>query len=61
MDKKYKCPKHGIVEEKDHLTIDITGLEGNYCLICYGEWIKANITKLIEVDEEKKEIPPKAV
>ena len=45
---KYICPKHGI---HDGGALSLFGRngekEGDYCLLCYKEWIKANIPAVV--------------
>ena len=41
---KYKCPIHGTVEAV--LTSNIKDFEGEWCQLCWVEWLNKNITKV---------------
>ena len=49
LEKKYSCPKCGIVDQFIDVTITGHGVEGKYCLVCLAKWYKKNISKLEQV------------
>lgn len=60
----YRCPKHGIttpkadgpfgraIDRTPHISVTCgpEALHGDFCLICYAEWINATIPRLESVD-----------
>jgi hypothetical protein len=48
--KKWKCPKHGEVDEAIHVTIEGHGIEGSYCMVCALEKLVKIIPKLEEIN-----------
>ncbi len=46
---KYRCAKHGIVTSCVSLWSG-GGHEGDYCMECYKEWIRANILPVVRDD-----------
>lgn len=47
---KYRCPKHGIIE--DVVIVSVKGYEGYHCLVCYCEWLNKNIPRVEKIEEK---------
>ena len=43
---KYLCPKHGLVTGTVRLYGDGGETQGDYCMECYKDWIRANLQPL---------------